>query len=175
MIKDYGKVLVLMGGWSNEREISLISGKSVINSLLSSGVDAHELVLEKNNLELIKKISPDRVFIVLHGKGGEDGKIQKYLDRLSIPYTGSRSHSSEICMNKRKTKLKLIDNNLQTPKYKKIEDSLEIKTIEENFSYPFVVKPSSEGSSIGVFIVENKNEFDLAVEENKKISKCWIK
>ncbi len=174
MIKDYGKVLVLMGGWSNEREISLISGKSVINSLLSSGVDAHELVLEKNNLELIKKISPDRAFIVLHGKGGEDGKIQKYLDRLSIPYTGSRSHSSEICMNKRKTKLKLIDNNLQTPKYKKIEDSLEIKTIEENFSYPFVVKPSSEGSSIGVFIVENKNEFDLAVEENKKISKDFI-
>ena len=174
MIKKYGKVLVLMGGWSNEREISLISGKSVFDSLISSGIDAHELILDKKNIELIKEISPDRVFIVLHGEGGEDGEIQSYLDRFSIPYTGSGSSSSEICMNKRKTKLKLLENKFQTPKYVKIENNLEIKFIEENFSYPFVVKPASEGSSIGVFIVENKYEFCNAVEENRKISEDFI-
>ncbi|MAR77421.1 MAG: D-alanine--D-alanine ligase [Gammaproteobacteria bacterium] len=174
MMRDYGKVLVLMGGWSNEREISLISGKSVIDSLISSGINAHELILDKNNIASIKEISPDRVFIILHGKGGEDGEIQTYLDKLSIPYTGSSSRSSEICMNKRKTKQKLLENNLQTPKYKKIENSLDIKFIEENFSYPFVVKPSSEGSSIGVFVVDNKNEFYKAINENRKISKDFI-
>ena len=174
MMRDYGKVLVLMGGWSNEREISLISGKSVIDSLISSGINAHELILDKNNIASIKEISPDRVFIILHGKGGEDGEIQIYLDKLSIPYTGSSSRSSEICMNKRKTKQKLLENNLQTPKYKKIENSLDIKFIEENFSYPFVVKPSSEGSSIGVFVVDNKNEFYKAINENRKISKDFI-
>ena len=72
MNRDYGKVLVIMGGWSNEREISLISGRSVYNSLISSGVDASVLDINKKNLEEIKKISPERVFIVLHGKGGED-------------------------------------------------------------------------------------------------------
>ncbi len=174
MIKKYGKVLVLMGGWSNEREISLISGKSVFDSLISSGVDAHELILDKKNIELIKEISPDRVFIVLHGEGGEDGEIQSFLERFSIPYTGSSSSSSEICMNKRKTKLKLLENKFQTPKYVKIENNSEIKFIEENFSYPFVVKPASEGSSIGVFIVENKYEFYNSVEENRKISEDFI-
>jgi len=174
MIKKYGKVLVLMGGWSNEREISLISGKSVFDSLISSGVDAHELILDKKNIELIKEISPDRVFIVLHGEGGEDGEIQSFLERFSIPYTGSSSSSSEICMNKRKTKLKLLENKFQTPKYVKIENNSEIKFIEKNFSYPFVVKPASEGSSIGVFIVENKYEFYNSVEENRKISEDFI-
>ena len=174
MVRKYGKVLVLMGGWSNEREISLISGKSVLDSLISSGVDAHELILDKKNIELIKEISPDRVFIVLHGEGGEDGEIQSYLDRFSIPYTGSSSSSSEICMNKRKTKLKLLENKFLTPKYLKIENNSEIKFIEKNFSYPFVVKPSSEGSSIGVFIVDNKYEFYDAVKENRKISEDFI-
>ena len=174
MVRKYGKVLVLMGGWSNEREISLISGKSVLHSLISSGVDAHELILDKKNIELIKEISPDRVFIVLHGEGGEDGEIQSYLDRFSIPYTGSSSSSSEICMNKRKTKLKLLENKFLTPKYVKIENNSEIKFIEKNFSYPFVVKPTSEGSSIGVFIVDNKYEFYDAVEENRKISEDFI-
>lgn len=170
MKKDYGKVLVVMGGWSNEKEISLISGKSVYASLISSGVDACKLELDKSNIQLIKEISPDRVFIVLHGKGGEDGEIQSYLDKLSIPYTGSDSKSSEICMNKRLTKSILLKNKLRTPKYERIDSNLNIEHIEENFSYPFVIKPSSEGSSIGVYIVENREEFYEALERNKKIS-----
>ena len=73
MKRDYGKVLVIMGGWSNEREISLISGKSVFNSLVTSGLDVIELDLKRDNISEIKELNPDRVFIVLHGKGGEDG------------------------------------------------------------------------------------------------------
>jgi len=170
MKKNYGKVLVVMGGCSNEREISLISGKSVYASLISSGVDAYKLELDKSNIHLIKEISPDRVFIVLHGKGGEDGEIQTYLDKLSIPYTGSDSKSSEICMNKRLTKSILLKNDLLTPKFEKIDSSLNIEYLEENYSYPFVVKPSSEGSSIGVFIIENRKDYYEALEKNKKIS-----
>ena len=141
-----------------KREISLVSGESVYTSLVSSGVETYKLELDKNNIHQIKEISPDRVFIVLHGKGGEDGEIQAYLDKLSIPYTGSDSKSSEICMNKRLTKSILLKNDLITPKYEKIDSSSNIEYLEENFSYPFVVKPSSEGSSIGVSIVENRKE-----------------
>ena len=174
MKKRYGKVLVLMGGWSNEREISLISGNCVYNSLVRSGVDVHKLNLDKNNIDKIKQINPDRIFIVLHGKGGEDGEIQLYLDNLSIPYTGSGSHSSEICMNKRIAKSILLNNNIKTPKYKKIDDSVDIKYVEKNYQYPFVIKPSSEGSSIGVFIVDNQEDYYSAVEKNHNISEDFI-
>ena len=174
MKKDYGKVLVLMGGWSNEREISLISGKFVFDSLVSSNVDAIRLDLKKNNIDKINEINPDRVFIVLHGKGGEDGDIQRYLDNLSIPYTGSDSKSSEICMNKRTTKKILLENNIPTPFFKKIDENHEYKDIENNFNYPFVIKPSSEGSSIGVHIVDNKESYQKAIDENKEISNDFI-
>ncbi len=174
MKENYGKVLVLMGGWSNEREISLISGNCVYNSLVDSGVDVFKLKLDKTNIDKIKSINPDRVFIVLHGKGGEDGEIQLYLDNLSIPYTGSSSYSSKMCMNKRITKSILLNNKFQTPKFKKIDNSIDIKYIEKNFSYPFVVKPSSEGSSIGVFIVNNQVDYYAALEKNKNISKDFI-
>ena len=172
MNRDYGKVLVIMGGWSNEREISLISGRSVYNSLISSGVDASVLDINKKNLEEIKKISPERVFIVLHGKGGEDGEIQSYLDKLSIPYTGSDSKSSAICMNKRLTKDILLENSIPTPFFSRINNN--IKEIEASFPYPFVIKPSSEGSSIGVHIVEDIEDCKKALLENTQISNDFI-
>jgi len=170
MKKKYGKVLVLMGGWSNEREISLISGKYVLESLISSGVDASSFDLKKDNLHEIKYINPDRVFIILHGKGGEDGEIQLFLDNLNIPYTGSRSNASKICMNKRISKDILVSNNIATPFYKKFDHKDDIKDLEKIFKYPFVVKPSSEGSSIGVNIVENRKDFYKAIKCNKLIS-----
>ena len=170
MKKKYGKVLVLMGGWSNEREISLISGKYVLESLISSGVDAISFDLKKDNLLEIKKINPDRVFIILHGKGGEDGEIQLFLDNLNIPYTGSGSNASKICMNKRVSKDILLNNNISTPFYKKYNNNDDIKELEKIFNYPFIVKPSSEGSSIGVNIVENRQDFYQAIKDNKVIS-----
>jgi len=174
MNNNFGKVLVLMGGWSNEREISLISGKYVYDSLISSGINAIKLDLKKNNLDSIKSINPDRVFIILHGKGGEDGEIQSYLDKLGIPYTGSNSLSSSICMNKRLTKDILKDNGIFTPDFIKIDNNVSDNIEEINFEYPYVIKPSSEGSSIGVHIVEDKESYKLAINENKIISKDFI-
>ena len=173
MKKEYGKVLVLMGGWSNERDISLISGKYVFESLKNSGIDVSELDLKKDNLQSIKEINPERVFIVLHGKGGEDGEIQKYLESLGIPYTGSKSLSSKLCMNKRHTKEALLSENILTPRFERITRE-NISKIHNNFKYPFIVKPSAEGSSIGVYIVGNKEEYYSAIEENKKISDDYI-
>ena len=173
MTEKYGKVLVLMGGWSNEREISLVSGSYVYDSLIKSGVNTIKLDLTKNNLNEIEKISPDRVFIILHGKGGEDGEIQKYLDSLNIPYTGSNSESSKLCMNKRSTKEILLSNDILTPNYEKISE-MEISSIKKRFQYPFIVKPSAEGSSIGVYIVENDGDLERAISANEKISSDFI-
>ena len=173
MMEKYGKVLVLMGGWSNEREISLVSGSFVYDSLIKSGVNTIKLDLTKNNLNEIEKISPDRVFIILHGKGGEDGEIQKYLDSLNIPYTGSDSVSSKLCMNKRSTKEILLSNDILTPNYEKIS-KMEISSIKKRFQYPFIVKPSAEGSSIGVYIVENDRDLERAISANEKISSDFI-
>ena len=173
MMEKYGKVLVLMGGWSNEREISLVSGSFVYDSLIKSGVNTIKLDLTKNNLNEIEKISPDRVFIILHGKGGEDGEIQKYLDSLNIPYTGSNSESSKLCMNKRSTKEILLSNDILTPNYEKISKT-EISSIKKRFQYPFIVKPSAEGSSIGVYIVENDRDLERAISANEKISSDFI-
>ena len=170
MNNSYGKILVLMGGWSNEREISLISGKSVFNSLITSGQDVIELDLKRDNISEIKELNPDRVFIVLHGKGGEDGEIQLYLENLGIPYTGSGSESSKICMNKRITKKILLKNNIQTPNFMEISENTKIEDIENLFQYPFVIKPSSEGSSIGVYIAEDRKSCKEAIKENMKIS-----
>ena len=170
MKKNYGKILVLMGGWSNEREISLISGQYVFDSLISLGLDAVKLDLRKDNIGSIKEINPDRVFIVLHGKGGEDGEIQFFLETLGIPYTGSGSKSSEICMNKRNTKNILIEEKILTPAYQKIDENTTVEYIEKHFQYPFVVKPSTEGSSIGVYIVEDRQSYLKAINENLKIS-----
>ena len=170
MKKNYGKILVLMGGWSNEREISLISGQYVFDSLISLGLDAVKLDLRKDNVGSIKEINPDRVFIVLHGKGGEDGEIQFFLETLGIPYTGSGSKSSEICMNKRNTKNILIEEKILTPAYQKIDENTTVEYIEKHFQYPFVVKPSTEGSSIGVYIVEDRQSYLKAINENLKIS-----
>tara|TARA_Y100000768_G_scaffold149532_1_gene111645 strand:+ start:447 stop:1352 length:906 start_codon:yes stop_codon:yes gene_type:complete len=173
MMEKYGKVLVLMGGWSNEREISLVSGSFVYDSLIKSGVNTIKLDLTKNNLNEIEKISPDRVFIILHGKGGEDGEIQKYLDSLNIPYTGSNSESSKLCMNKRSTKEILLSNDILTPNYEKISE-MEISSIKKRFQYPFIVKPSAEGSSIGVYIVESDRDLERAISANEKISSDFI-
>ena len=170
MNRDYGKILVLMGGWSNEREISLISGESVFNSLVASKLDVIKLDLNKDNIGKVKELNPDRIFIVLHGKGGEDGEIQLHLENLGIPYTGSGSESSKVCMNKRTTKKILLENNIRTPSYKKISKSTNIEDIENSFYYPFVIKPTSEGSSIGVYVVEDRVSCKEAINENIKIS-----
>ena len=155
----YGKVLVLMGGWSKEREISLISGNAVYESLLRSNIDAVFLDLNKNNINEIERIAPDRVFNILHGKGGEDGYIQKFLEDKSIPFTGSDYASSRLSMNKCDTKDVLLRNNISTPRYVKYLPENELQTSDLNF--PLVIKPSSEGSSIGVKFIKKGQKISL--------------
>ena len=103
----------------------------------------------------------------------EDGEIQKYLDSLNIPYTGSNSESSKLCMNKRSTKEILLSNDILTPNYEKISE-MEISSIKKRFQYPFIVKPSAEGSSIGVYIVESDRDLERAISANEKISSDFI-
>ncbi len=164
-------VLVLMGGLSEEREVSLKSGAGVYDALKKSGYQAKTLDLSRENLGKIKDISPDVVFIALHGKYGEDGTVQGYLDILGIPYTGSGVETSAICMNKGTTKKILCYEGIPTAdfviitkyKYRKNQYNLSEMVIE--LGLPLVVKAATQGSSIGVYIVKTAEELESAIEE----------
>lgn len=165
------KVLVLMGGNSTERDVSLKSGTAISESLKRNKYDVYLLDVNKNNILEINSINPDVVFLALHGKGGEDGKIQGLLEWLNIPYTGSGVASSAICMNKILTKKLLIQSGIVTPKFIEIgkndlSNNLFIENLIHDLGMPMVLKASSEGSSIGVSIVENKSDL---VKSAKKL------
>lgn len=154
------KVLVLMGGTSEEREVSLNSGNNVYKALEQKGFQVEALDLSKDNLSRIADIAPDVVFIALHGKNGEDGTVQGYLDLLDIPYTGSGVATSAICMNKILTKKLLSYEGLPTPDFiimkKKTFDqaAFVVRSLVQKFGLPMVVKAATQGSSIGTYIVK---------------------
>ncbi len=164
-------VLVLMGGLSEEREVSLRSGAGVYDGLKKAGYQAKTLDLNRDNLEKIKEISPDVVFIALHGKYGEDGTVQGYLDILGIPYTGSGVETSAICMNKGTTKKIFCYEGIPTAdfviitKYKYQKSQENLSDIVGKLGLPLVVKAATQGSSIGVYIVKTSEELQSAVEE----------
>nr|WP_242848883.1 ATP-grasp domain-containing protein [Syntrophomonas palmitatica] len=165
------RVLVLLGGTSEEREVSLKSGEGVYQALLRKGFEAEKLDLAENKLSEIERISPDVVFIALHGKNGEDGTVQGYLELLGIPYTGSGVACSAICMNKIISKKMFIYEGLPTPDFvilsKKAftRDGLVLKSLIEKFGLPLVVKPATQGSSIGTHIVKLESGLQEAVED----------
>jgi len=150
---DYGKVAVLMGGWSAEREVSLMSGHQVLNALKKVGVDAEAVDADKNVIDSLKAGKFDRVFNVLHGKGGEDGVIQSVLQLHNIPYTGTGVLGSALSMNKQKAKIICSSQGILTPKWFVVNSYRECEAAVESLSYPVVVKPVSEGSSVGVSVV----------------------
>ena len=158
------KIVILAGGDSSEREISLKSGKEVFNALKKKG---HELFLldpvEENFCEKILKIKPDCVFIALHGGKGEGGIIQGFLETLNIPYTGSDTLSSAICLNKLISKKILKFHKIPTPDFIVVDKSFSPEKIP--FKYPVVVKPASQGSTIGIKIVEKESELYKAIKE----------
>ncbi|WP_028951125.1 D-alanine--D-alanine ligase [Sulfurihydrogenibium subterraneum] len=163
------KIALLYGGYSREREISIKSGKAVEGSLQRLGYDYQVFdPIEKDKfIEKIIDYKPDLAFIALHGKGGEDGTIQSLLEFLDIPYTGSDSKTSMVCMDKVLTKMYLEKFGINTPKWNfflKIEDALSFKP-----DFPAVVKAPNEGSSIGVYIVNNQDEYKKAIEEAFKL------
>jgi len=166
------KVLVLMGGTSEEREVSMRSGNAVYDALKSAGYAVERLILDQNNLNQIEIIKPDVVFIALHGKFGEDGTIQGYLELIGIPYTGSGVTTSAICMDKVISKKLFAYEQIPTAdftvlsksEYLKEREQIENKLLQM-IGLPVVVKPATQGSSIGTVIVKNQMDLIPALEQ----------
>jgi D-alanine-D-alanine ligase len=167
-MKQYGKVAVMMGGSSAEREISLMSGNGVLNALLSRGVDAHAFDPAEKPLAALKEEGFDRVFIILHGPFGEDGTLQGALETLGIPYTGCGVMASAICMDKWRTKLLWRGAGLPIPEFELLDENSDFAAVEARLGLPLFVKPATEGSSIGVTKVKQPGELKAAFEEARK-------
>lgn len=169
---NFGKVAVLMGGTSNERDISLESGEAVLDALHRKKVAAIAIDPKKDNLEQLESFN--RAFICLHGKGGEDGEIQIFLEDINVPYTGSGILSSSLGMDKFKSKTIWNSKNISTPDFMQVNHADDFKEASNFCGLPFFIKPANSGSSIGIVIINNKKDFILAFEEAYKIDKIVI-
>lgn len=154
----FGRVAVLMGGWSAEREISLMTGKAVLESLKSSGVDAHGIDLRPGRLDELLDARFDRVWTALHGRGGEDGSIQGALECLGIAYTGSGVAGSAICMDKLRSKQLLATAGIATPDFEILCSEADLDGVVDRLGLPLIAKPAGEGSSVGMAKVETAGE-----------------
>ena len=161
--KDFGKVAVLMGGWSAERQVSLWSGEGVTKALQERGVDAHGLdITTPAQLFALKSDGYDRVFNILHGTGGEDGTVQAILDLLGLPYPGSGVAASAIAMDKLATKRIWKAEGLPTPDFLVLASLAEAEAAAAHFGYPFIIKPAADGSSVGVTKVKSAEQIAKA-------------
>jgi len=171
---DFGKVAVMMGGKSAEREVSLKSGAAVLAALRSSGVDAHSFDPQDKPLEALHAEGYQRVFIALHGRGGEDGTLQGALDLLAIPYTGSGVLASALAMDKWRSKLVWQATGLPVPDYVVLDGASDFAAIEAKLGLPLFVKPSNEGSSIGISKVKQSGGLRAAYELASRYDSCVI-
>jgi D-alanine-D-alanine ligase len=162
----FGRVAVLMGGTSSEREVSLDSGRNVLEALRSRGVDAFAVDGIPALIDAIRADRVDRVFNILHGNkgGGEDGVLQGLLEALGVPYTGSDVLGSALAMDKIRTKQVWLSLGLPTPRYVRLEKGADVHAAARELGLPVIVKPSCEGSSVGVSRVFNDADLDSAVE-----------
>lgn len=172
-VKSLGRVGVLLGGRSGEREISLMSGNGVLEALLSKGVDAHAFDTGlRCPTELVKE-KFDRIFISLHGRYGEDGTIQGLLDLLSLPYTGSGVLASALAIDKIATKLVWLSSGLSTPEFQELKADSDWNAVVKHLGLPLIVKPAHEGSSLGLTKVKSVEElpaaYRLAAGMDKKV------
>ena len=172
-IKSFSKVAVLYGGGSSEREISLITGKAVFESLQSKGLEVILVDTIDPFIEVLKTEKVTHAWIALHGSDGEDGKIQSILNMLKIKYTGSDPITCSITMNKYFTKTILKSNGFKTPEFMVVDSSTQYENIIKKLKEPFVLKQCSEGSSIGIYIIESKVEYLQHFSEIEK-SNDWI-
>jgi D-alanine-D-alanine ligase len=163
--KELGKVAVLMGGWSAERDVSLNSGQAVLKALLNRGVNATAIDVKRETVLMeLQQGNFDRAFVILHGPGGEDGVIQGALEVMNIPYTGSGVMASAIAMDKLRTKQLLAGANLPTPKHMVLDDNTDLNYVVAELGLPLMVKPALEGSSIGMTKVEDEEQIFSAYE-----------
>ena len=148
--ESFGKVAVLMGGPSAEREISLLSGNAVLTALVEKGVDAHAFDPKEAPIFDLKREGFARVFIALHGRFGEDGTVQGALETLGIPYTGSGVMASALAMDKWRTKLVWLASGIPTPRYRVVDATTDWMQVVAELGLPLIVKPAREGSTIGI-------------------------
>jgi len=177
--KDYGKVAVLMGGRSAEREISLRSGAAVLKALQSQGIDAHEIDVGEDVIQRLIEGKFDRVFNMLHGRYGEDGVVQGAMELLGLPYTGSGVLASAIGMDKLRSKEIWLANGLATPDFVTVNASTSANFVAEKLGFPLIVKPAKEGSSIGMTKVTELSAMqpaiDLALQyDDDVLAEKWI-
>ena len=161
----FGKVAVLFGGKSAEREVSLKSGAAVLAALRRAGVDAHAFDPASNDLHELKEQGYDRVFIALHGRYGEDGTVQGALELMGIPYTGSGVMASALGMDKWRSKLVWSAAGLPIPKYLMLRADFDAAAVVRELGLPLFVKPACEGSSVGISKVKTVEGLATAYAE----------
>jgi D-alanine-D-alanine ligase len=161
-VSEFGKVAVLMGGPSAEREISFLSGNAVLAALKSQGIDAHAFDPAERPVYELKREGFERVFIALHGRFGEDGTVQGALEVLGVPYTGSGVMASALAMDKWRTKLVWIASDIPTPRYRVVDASTDWWSVVAELGLPLIVKPVREGSTIGITRVTTVDREELA-------------
>lgn len=160
--RRFGKVAVLMGGSSSEREISLLTGAAVHEALRARGVDAHRLDPAQDFPAALQAGGFDRVWLALHGRGGEDGAMQGLLSCLGLPFTGSGVLGSAIAMDKLRSKRLLMACGVSTPRFRVLAGPQDFAAAIADLGLPLIVKPASEGSSIGMTRVERAQELPAA-------------
>ncbi len=165
-------IVVLMGGLSGEREISFLTGKACSNALRKKGYKVIELDAKGNFISKLIKLKPKLVFNALHGKFGEDGFVQSILESIKIPYTHSGISSSSLAMDKLLSRFLFLKNKIKVPKFfllkKGNETKLNKKLTKNKIKFPIVIKPTNEGSSLGVYICKNKMQFNKDYNNLKK-------
>ena len=160
----FGKVAVLFGGASAEREISIMSGSGVLKALRSRGIDAHAFDPAERDLWELKREGYARCFIALHGRGGEDGTLQGALEVLGVPYTGSGVLGSAIGMDKWRSKMIWLANGLPTPRYRILAAGDDWGAVARELGLPLIVKPANEGSTLGLSKVTQAEQLPAAYE-----------
>jgi len=173
-MKQFGKVAVMMGGSSSEREVSLMSGTGVLNALKSRGVDAYAFDPSEKPLSALKEEGFERAFIALHGPFGEDGTLQGALETMGIPYTGCGVMASAIGMDKWRTKMLWRGASLPIPEFVLLDDDTDFDAVEAMLGLPLFVKPACEGSSFGVSKVKVPGEIRTAYAEARKYDRLVI-
>jgi D-alanine-D-alanine ligase len=177
--REFGRVAVLMGGDSTEREISLLSGNAVLTGLKRRGVDAHAFDPREQALATLLPEGFDRVWIALHGPGGEDGTLQGALDYLGVPYTGSGVMGSAIGMDKLRTKRLAHAVGVATADYVVLRGQQDFELALDRLGVPMIVKPATQGSSVGMSKVENAADLPAAYAaaariESSVFAEGWI-
>jgi len=171
-MNKYKKVMLIYGGISSEREISIISSEGINDSLIRNNYEVIRIDADEDLESQIKKHNPEVIFNALHGTWGEDGKVQKIIELTNVPYTNSGIRASELAMDKHKSSEIFTKINLNYPNT--ILSSLKSIKNENIMDYPYVLKPRNEGSSVGVGIIKNENDKKKYVEQNKKRDEILI-